>query len=176
MRQAMPRTRWQRWRRALVFGLPLGVLELGLIYITITHSYWLSPPQATLIGWLLALLIPGIAAYHYCYWGRHADSASGWEGLRVGVVGAIVVMVGSAVWLVVTLIAYENTPPPPAPGSRFYSQSYAQSYAVFFAVLLLGLLAMINFVGLAFSAASGRVGEALANRRIKRIEARGQCD
>ncbi|HEY7340340.1 MAG TPA: hypothetical protein VH591_05635 [Ktedonobacterales bacterium] len=169
MQETMPTTRWQRWRHALAFGLPLGVLELGLIYITVLHSYWLSQQQATLIGWLLCLLIPGAAGYHICYLGDHTRPASGWEGLRVGVVGSTVVLAGFAAWLVVTLIIYDNTPPPPGPRT-FYSPAIA----LFVAIVLLGLLAMISFVGLAFSAVGGRIGGALAAWRIKRLEARSQ--
>ena len=170
MQLTMHWSKWRSWRHALIFGIPLGVLELGLIYITISHNYWLSPQQATLIGWLLCLLIPGVAGYHICYWGRRAGSVNGWAGLRVGVVGSAVVMIGFAVWLVVALIIYNNTPPPSGPRT-FYSPDFA----LFVAVMLFGLLAMINFVGLTFSAVGGRIGEALAAWRIKRFETHGQC-
>jgi hypothetical protein len=169
MQHTMPRTRWQRWRHALAFGLPLGVLELGLLYIIVAHGSWLSPQQATLIGWLLALLIPGVAGYHIRYQGRHAGSTNGWTGLRVGLVGATVVMAGVAMWQLVDLIIHANSPPPP--GTRNF---YSPAFAVILAIMLLGLLAMINFVGVSFSAASGLIGEALATWRIKRLEARGQ--
>jgi len=173
--QTMPWSRWRDWRYAFIFGLPLGALELGLIYITITHNYWLSPQQATLIGWLLCLLIPGIAGYHICYRRRHTDAANGRAGFRMGVVGWTVVMAGFAVWLGVGLAVYYNTPLPPASESRtFDSPTFAQSFALFVAIVFLALLAMISFVGLSFSAASGRIGEALATWRVKRLEARGQ--
>ena len=167
--QTIPWSRWRRWRRALVFGLPLGLLEFGLYGLTVTRAALLSPQQATLIGWLLYLLIPGVAGYYFCYQGRSADSESRWSGHRAGLVGSIVVMVGVTVWQIVVLIVYDNSPPPPGPRT-FYSPAFA----LFLTIMLLGLLAIINFVGLAFSAAGGRIGEALASWRVRWLEARGQ--
>jgi hypothetical protein len=135
----------------------------------VTHAALLSPEQAALIGWLLYLLIPGLAGYYSCYRGRSAGSESSWSGFRAGLVGSIVVMVGVTVWQIVVLIVYDNSPPPPGPRT-FYSPAFA----LFLSIMLLGFLAILNFVGLTFSAAGGRIGEVLATWRIKRREARRQ--
>ncbi len=65
MQQLVTGTRWQRWRQALFFGLALGLLELALFTLTVTHPAQLNPQQASLIGLLLTFLAPAIAGYAF---------------------------------------------------------------------------------------------------------------
>ena len=87
MRQTMPRTRWQRLRHALAFGLPLALLELGLFAVSMAYSGRLLPPQGLLIGVRLYLVVPAIAGYWRYRQGQHEGWESGWAGFRVGFVG-----------------------------------------------------------------------------------------
>ena|SRR5690348_12037770 len=113
MRQNTPQTRWQRWRPVLLYGLPLGVLVVGVFLLTLTHNYWLSTPNALLIGWLLYLLIPCIAEYRFRSQNRQGGEENSVIGVRVGLIGWTISVSAATVTLIVSLIIYDKTLPPP---------------------------------------------------------------
>ncbi len=80
MWQSMPRT---RWRHALAFGLPLGVLQLVLYTFTVTHAKQLTYGPI-LLDYLLVFLISAVAGYHFCSHWRQKGWESVWAGLRAG--------------------------------------------------------------------------------------------
>ena len=86
----------RRWRQAFAFGLPLALLELGvLIYfyrdgnreILGTISWEL---QATILSLLLYLVIATLAG-HWFY--HHGEQHGILAGLRAGLAGAVVVVI-----------------------------------------------------------------------------------
>lgn len=165
MQQSASWSRGQRWRQTLLFGLPLALLEIGIVVITIAHTNILSPQRAMLYGLAAYLLLPAVAGFQFCYKRRHKGWESGWAGFRVGLVSAGIVMLAITMWLVIALIIYDNTPPP-SPPSR--SNIYAPGLALIIIVFLLGLLAVLNGLGITFSALGGRLGGALATWRAPR--------
>ncbi len=165
MQQLVTGTRWQRWRQSLFFGLPLGLLELALFTLTVTHPAQMNPQQASLIGLLLAFLAPAIAGYAFCHGRRHEGWESGWAGLRVGVVGSVLFLVVVAGWMLANYISEVNTPPP------LYSRTiYSPALDLFVSAIILAMLAMLNFVALFIGAAGGRVGGTLAILLAKRLQ------
>ncbi|HEY7340339.1 MAG TPA: hypothetical protein VH591_05630 [Ktedonobacterales bacterium] len=96
MQQAMPWSRWRRWRQALRFGLPLALLELCVLIsfykdgnreILGTFSWEL---QATILSLLLYLVVATLAGYWFC---RHGGQRGARAGLSAGLVGAIIVII-----------------------------------------------------------------------------------
>ena len=165
MRQTRPRTRWQRWRHALAFGLPLSVLQLVLYTVAVTHMKQLTFGPV-LLDYLLAFLISAIAGYIFCLRRRHEGWESGWAGLRVGLVACVVFLLLVAIDIAVALILSVNSPPPPT-HSRI---PYSPSFALIVDVILWGFLAFVSGFSLFFSAAGGRIGGALAIWRAKRLQ------
>jgi hypothetical protein len=172
MQQNIPRTRWQRWRLALLFGSPLGILELGLIYITITHNYWLPMAHAILIGWFLYLLIPCIAEYRF----RSRDQHRGKEensstGIRTGLTGWSISVSAATLWLIVTMIVYDMTPPPVEQSvpRNFHAPPALDLIVIIFILLVVYFLSVI---GVLLGVGGSLIGEALAAWRAKRLEAR----
>jgi hypothetical protein len=157
----------QDWRHALLFGLSLALLALALVVLTTRFPTYLNPQQATLVSLLLYLLIPAIAGYNFCSQRGREGWESGWAGLRVGLLASGVFLFIAIVWLTVTVVIYDNSPPsgPPSRGN-FYSPGLE----LFFAILELAILAMLNFVGIVLSAAGGRIGGALAILLAKRLQ------
>jgi len=165
MQQTMPRTRWQNRRHALAFGLPLGVLQLVLYAIAITHAVQLTY-EPLLLYYLLAFLVSAIAGYHFCSQRRHEGWESGWAGLRVGLVACLVFLLLVGIDIAVALIIADNTAHPPPPTNP--RQSYSPDFALILDVILWGLLALISSFSLFASAAGGRIGGALAIWRATR--------
>lgn len=157
----------QNWRHALLFGLPLALLAMALVALTVRFPTSLNPQQATLAGLLLYLLIPAIAGYNFCSQRRREGWESGWAGLRVGLVASSVFLLTATVWLTVSVVIYDNSPPS-GPPSR--NNIYSPGLALFFAILALAILAMLNFVGIVLSAVGGRIGGALAILLSRRLQ------
>ena len=87
------------WRQAFGFGLPLALLELGiLIYFYTsgdrellgTYSWAL---QATILSLLLYLSVSAAIGYGFCRHGGQHGRQGGWAGVRAGLMGALIVMV-----------------------------------------------------------------------------------
>ena len=157
----------QDWRHALLFGLSLALLALALVVLTARFPTYLNPQQATLVGLPLYLLIPAIAGYNFCSQRRREGWESGWAGFRVGLLASGVFLFTAIVWLTVTVVINDNSPPS-GPSSR--SNIYSPGLELFFAILELAILAMLNFVGIVLSVAGGRVGGALAILLAKRLQ------
>lgn len=173
MQQEVPRTRWQRWRPVLLYGIPLGVLEFGLIYVTVTHNYWLSTSNAILIGWLLYLLIPCIAEYRFRPLTRQGGEESSSTGVRVGLAGWAISVSATTVWLIVYLIVYDMTvPPPEQTGPRNLHAS--PTLELILIVILLLVIYLLSIIGMLLAVGGARIGGVLAMWRAKRLQARGQ--
>lgn len=173
MQQATSYTRWRRWRHALLFGVPLGLIELGLLVLTLTHPAQLSSGQAILLDYLLAFLVPTVAGYLFCFRRQHEGWESGWAGLRVGLVACVVFLLATAIDFAVALIIYDNTPPPPPPPTN-PREIYSPGLALVLDVILFGFLALLSSLSLFVSAAGGRIGGALAIWRAKRLQLQEQ--
>jgi hypothetical protein len=167
MRQTMPRTRWQRSRHALAFGLPLSVLQLVLYTVAVTHMKQLTFGPV-LLDYLLAFLISAIAGYVFCLRRRHEGWESGWAGLRVGLVACVVFLLLVGTDIAAALIIADNAPPPPPPTNP--RQIYSPGFALILDVILWGFLALVSGFSLFASAAGGRIGGALAIWRAKRLQ------
>ena len=166
MQQTIPWSKWQSWRHALIFGLPLALLEVSLFGVSMSYTSRLLPPQAVLLGLPLYLVIPAIAGYRFCHQWHTEHPAGGWIGLRVGLVGFTVFMSATALIFVVIFMRYTNTPPfftPRAPREwgLYYPPGELRTLAT-----TLGVLAVFNGAGLLFSVIGGLIGGALAQWAI----------
>lgn len=163
------------WRQALLFGLPLALLEASLFGVSMSYTSRLLPLQAVLIGLPLYLVIPSVAGYWFCHQ-RHADDLEGGSiGFRVGFVGFAVFMLVIALIFAVIFLQYTNTPHIFNPRKPHEWGLYDLAEELRTLVIILGILAVLNGAGLLLSAVGGHIGEALASWRIKRLEARGQA-
>jgi hypothetical protein len=154
-----PARRYGRWQ-ALWFGLPLGALLVGLYQVATLPPFRLSTGQALLVGGALYLIIPLFAGYRYCYQRRHEGWQSGWAGFRVGLVAAMLfLLVMGVIFGIVVYIDGVSPPPPSSPPSRI---PHSHSLVILFSVIIVGLLALLNSVGVLLSAMGGRLGGALA--------------
>ena len=167
MQQTAPRSRWRNWRHALIFGLPLGVLQLVIYMYTITHMEQLTYGPI-LLDYLLAFLIPAVAGYHFCSQRWHEGWESGWAGLRVGLVACIFFLLLTAIDIAAALIIADSIPHQPPPTN--HRQLHSRDLALIVDVLLWVYLALISGLSLFLSAAGGRIGGALAIWRAKRLQ------
>ena len=173
MRQDTQQTRWQRWWPVAVFGLPLGVLVAVVFLITLTRNYWLSSQNALLIGWLLYLLIPCIAEYRFRSQNRQRGEENSLMGVRVGLTGWTISVFVATVTLIVSLIIYDKTLPPP--GQSVAHIFYAPpNLALAVAIALLLFIYVLNIIGMVLSLVGASIGGAFGSWRAKRLEARGQ--
>jgi hypothetical protein len=62
MQRTIPWSRWRRRRHALLFGLPLALLELSLFVVSMAYSNRLLPLQAVLLLSVRGGLIGGALA------------------------------------------------------------------------------------------------------------------
>jgi len=167
MRQTMSRTRWQRWRPVLSYGLPLGVLVAVVFLITLTRNYWLSTQNAIVIGWLLYLLIPCIAEYRFRSQNRQGDEQNSLIGVRVGLTGWMISASVATVTLIVSLIIYDKTLPPP--GQSVAHVFYAPpDLALTFTIAFLLFIYVLNIIGVVLSLIGASIGRALGLWRAKR--------
>ena len=173
MQQTMPRSRWQRWRPVLLYGIPLGVLVAVVFLITLTRNYWLSTQNALLIGWLLYLLIPCIAEYRFRSQNRQGGEENSLIGVRVGLTGWTISASVATVTLIVSLIIYDVTLPPP--GHSVAHTFYAPpDLALAVAIAFLLFIYVLNIIGVVLSLIGASIGGALGSRRAKRLERRVQ--
>jgi Na+/melibiose symporter-like transporter len=173
MQQTMPRSRWQRWRPVLLYGIPLGVLVAVVFLITLTRNYWLSTQNALLIGWLLYLLIPCIAEYRYRSQNRQGGEENSLIGVRMGLTGWTISASVATVTLIVSLIIYDVTLPPP--GQSVAHVFYAPpDLALIFTIAFLLFIYVLNTIGVVLSLIGASIGGALGSRRAKRLERRVQ--
>lgn len=163
MRQTTSQTRWQRyWRPALVFGLPLGLLDLGFFAASMTYSSRLLPQQAVPICVLLYLLIPAIAGYQFCYHGRHEGREGSRAGFRVGLVGSAAAMLGTTLLFAVLFLRYVTMPRPFNPRMPHQWGLYDPARELNTMASVLGILAVLHGIGVLLSLIGGRTGGALA--------------
>lgn len=161
MQRTIPWSRWRRWH-ALLFGLPLVLLELSLFVVSMAYSNRLLPLQAVLLGLLLYLVIPAVADYWF-YRQRHAhDSAGGSTGLRVGLVGFAVLMLAIALIFAVIFLQYTNTPHIFNPRKPHEWGLYDPAAEFRTLATTLGIFAVVNGIGILLSVMGGLIGGALA--------------
>ncbi len=168
MQQNIPKTRWQRWRPVLLFGLPLGALVAGVFLITLIRNYWLNTQYAILTGWLLYLLIPCIAEYRYRSQNRQGGEENSLTGVRVGLTGWMISVSVATVTLIVSLVIYDMTLPPPSQSVAhvFYAPP---SLALIFTIAFLLFIYMLNIIGVVLSLIGASIGGALGSWRAKRL-------
>ena len=167
MWQRLPRTRWQRWRHALVFGLPLALLEVSLFGVSMSYTSRLLPLQAVLVGLPLYFVIPAIAGYWFCHQWHSEGWEGGWIGFRVGVVGFTVFMLAIALVFAVIFMRYTNTPHIFNPRAPHQWGIYDPAAELRTLAATLGILAVLSGIGLLLSVIGGRIGGALAQWTMK---------
>lgn len=161
MRQSAPEPFRRLWRQSLIFGVPLALIEGGIVVFAIIADNRLPPQPAALYGLIAYFLMSIVAGYQFGYRGRHEGWQGTWAGFRTGVISGAIVLLGATAWMGFQLISYINSPPPSHPGTirgGFYSPQLATVVALFF----LGALFVLNGVGVMLSAFGGRIGGALA--------------
>ena len=116
MQQTIPWSRWRSWRHALKFGVPLALIELGFVFVYLTHT---TITGTNLFVYLVLpsyvipyAIIPFIAGYRF-YHLRHDSTKCGWAGLRVGLVSFALVMLVISVLTAIVIVVSFNTPPAP---------------------------------------------------------------
>ena len=162
MQQTIPWSRWRSWRHALIFGLPLALLEVSLFGVSMSYTSRLLPLQAVLVGLPLYFVIPAVAGYWFCYQ-RHSEGLEGGSiGFRVGFVGFAVSMLAIALIFTVIFLRYTNTPHIFNPRKPHEWGLYDPAGELSTLATVLGILAVLNGVGLLLSVIGGRIGSALA--------------
>ncbi|HEY1391029.1 MAG TPA: hypothetical protein VGF38_21010 [Ktedonobacterales bacterium] len=171
MRQNIAKIRW--WQ-ALLFGIPLALLELTLFVVGMAFSSRLLPPQTILIGLPLYLVIPAIAGYWFCHQGHSEGWEGGWIGFRVGLVGCVVFILAIALVFAVIFMRYTNTPPIFNPRAPHQWGMYDPAGELRTLASTLGILALLNGIGILLSVMGGRIGGALAQWTMTAHMQRGQ--
>jgi hypothetical protein len=115
-----------------------------------------------MIGLPLYLIIPAIAGYWFCRHQHADDPAGSWTGFRVGLVGFTVFMSATALIFAVIFMRYTNTPPFFTPRAPREWGLYDPTGELRTLATTLGILAVINSIGLLLSVVGGRSGSALA--------------
>jgi hypothetical protein len=164
--------RQQRWQQALVFGVPLAILELGFFVVSMAYSSRLLLLQAILLGLFLYLVIPAIAGYWFRFQQQREGRESGWVGFRVGCVGFAVFMLAVALIFAVMFMRYINTPPIFTPRAPHQWGLHDPSGELTTLATILGILALLNGLGMLLSTIGGRIGGALATWRTTHIHVR----
>ena len=162
MQQTIPWSRRRSWRHALIFGLPLALLEVSLFGVSMSYTSRLLPPQAILVGLPLYIVIPAVAGYWFCRQRHSEDLEGGWIGFRVGFVGFAVFMLAIALIFAVIFLRYTNTPHIFNPRKPHEWGLYDPAGELSTLATVLGILAVLNGVGLLLSVIGGRIGSALA--------------
>ena len=162
MQRTIPWSRWRSWRQALLFGLPLALLELSLFVVSMAYSNRLLPPQAVLIGLPLYLVIPTVASY----WFHHQRQHENWAGFRVGFVGFAVFMLAIALIFAFIFLRYTNTPHIFNPRAPHEWGLYDPAGELRTLASTLGILAVVNGIGILLSVVGGLIGGALAQWTI----------
>jgi hypothetical protein len=162
MQQHIPRTRWRPWWQVLPFGVLLALLNLSLFGMSTATSEIITAPQAIVIGLILYLVIPAFAGH----WSRYQRQHEGWSGFRVGLVGAAIFMLTIALTFVIMFMRYINMPPNFTPGAPHQWGLYEPARELMILATILGLLLLLNGVGLLLGAIGGRIGGTLAISRL----------
>lgn len=146
MRQTMQWSRWQSWRHALKFGVPLALIDLGIIFVVLTNTEIV--PTNFIVFVVLPfymipyLIIPFIAGYRF-YQLRHDSSKCGWAGLRVGLVSFALITFAMTVLFCISLVETINSPQTPEQGhgnGGLLLVVYAGVYGIPFALNWTGML------------------------------------
>src|SRR5215470_4428551 len=116
-------SRWAWLGPTLLWGIPLGLLQVGIIinvlFVTIVQLIW---PESIVLGAVLYLLIPAIGEFFNARRiGRQAFEES-IAGLRIDACSIFVVSIGAVGMLVVALA---TPPPPPQPHTFVISRPVA---------------------------------------------------
>lgn len=159
--------RQQRWQQALIFGVPLALLEFGFFVVSMAYSSRLLLLQAMLLGLFLYFVIPAIAGYWFRYRQQRESWESGLVGLRVGFVGFVVFTLAVALMFAFVFMRYINIPPIFAPQAPHQWGLYDPSGELTTLASILGILALLNGVGVLLSAVGGFIGGALARWRSR---------
>jgi len=159
MRQNIPTI---RWRQAFLFGIPLALLEFSFFAVSMAYSSRLLPLQAVLLGLPLYLAIPAVAGYWFCRQ-RHADDPTGGStGFRVGLVGFAICVLATALIFAVMFMRYINTPHIFSPRAPHQWGLYDPAQEFRTLATTLGILALLNGIGILLSVLGGLIGGALA--------------
>ena len=151
-------SRWAWLGPTLLWGIPLGLLQVGIIIngfsVTIVQLNW---PESIPLGAALYLLIPTMGAFFNAR--RHGRQAfeESIAGLRIGACSIFVVSI-CAVGLLVFAVA--TPPPPPQPHTFVISRPVAIIAVSLFFLFLIGL----NCFGLALASLGGLLGGWLRRR------------
>jgi hypothetical protein len=151
-----------RRRQAFLFGFPLALLELSLFVVSIAYSSRLLPLQAILLGLPLYLVIPAIAGYWFCRQRPAHNSASGSTGFHVGLVGFAIFMLATALIFAIMFMRYINTPHIFSPRAPHEWGLYDPKGELRTLATTLGILAVVNGIGILLSVMGGLIGGALA--------------
>lgn len=148
-----------RWRQALWVGVPLGLIELGLVIAALLVTERLSPPRAVLLGAVLYLLVPAGTGFSLGLRQWRAVWEDALAGMRVGLVSGGVVTLGASVVLVGALVRNLMTRPPPGPHAF---PRYSPTLDIVVTAVVWVLVAGFNAVGVGLSLLGGLGGTVLA--------------
>ncbi len=162
MQREEPHPNWRDWWLLILLGVPLGLLELSLFVVGLGYSSRLLPLQAVLLGLPLYLAIPVIASYWTCRQRHVDDSTAGSTGFRVGLVGFAVLMLATALIFAVMFMRYINTPHSFSPRAPHEWGLYDPTGELRTLATTLGILAVVNSIGILLSVMGGLIGGALA--------------
>lgn len=158
-----------RWRQAFVFGIPLAILELGLLVISTTSSF-LPLQQAILIGLTLYVVIPAFAEYMYQSQ-HHETTVNVWPGVRAGLMSFSIIMLAATALFGVEWGIYVHASAQPTPPHSW--GIYDPGWELGNLLTVLAGLALIQGIGVLLSAVGSLFGSRVAILRMSQLQLQG---
>ncbi|HLW01145.1 MAG TPA: hypothetical protein VKT82_20980 [Ktedonobacterales bacterium] len=163
MRAPQAASRWSKFGRVLLPGIPLGLLQLGLVVngfaIAGFRPVRLDWPQSIAVGALFYLIIAAIAGF-FTTW-RHGGKAS--DGARAGLYGGAVSLCIVVLFAVIVIVAILLSPAAPnRPPAR--TLVLPPVLGALLAGLILAFVIFLNALGALLAYPSGLLGGWLGQR------------
>jgi hypothetical protein len=153
------------WRHALLFGLLLALLELGLL-VTSTTSSFLSLQQAILVGLLLYVAVPAFAEYMARSL-LYDNTAKVWFGVRVGLASFSISLLATMMLFGFEWVKYANVEPPPHSWGIYDPEWEFRNL-----LTTLASLALIHGIGVLLSVVGSLLGGGVTIWRAARLQIR----
>lgn len=166
MQPTNSRAMQHKWRLALVFGWPLGLVELVIFAFSMAYVSRLFPPlQAVLIGLSLYIVIPAIAGYVSRIRNPGELRGATWAGVRIGVTSLVTFVLGAIIVFAILFIRYVAMTPGFDPHAPHRRGLYDPAWEFQILITGLGILLVLHCIGVLLSVVGSWLGGTLAFQR-----------